>query len=282
MRTIPQAVLDEFKNATANIARVVKLTTTDGTVYGFTDTDIQVTIDGVVYKPSPGLTAARLSSTASTEVSAQNIQAGWVDVPEMDLKGGKMDNADIECAWVSWKNPAGGKFITFSGKIGEITWDESGFNVDIVDFMKALERNIGWTYTANCRHRLFGQPGPGTLGACRVDPATYTFTGTVSELVTPKWVFNVSGSAAGKADGYFSAGVITFTSGLNNGLSAIVKTHIGNQFTLFLPTAFVIPVGTTFTVQAGCDKTIDTCKSKFNNVVNHGGFPHINSNVQYR
>lgn len=282
MRTIPQAVLDQFKNPTANIARLVLLTTADGKEYGFTDTDVPITVDGVEYKPAPGLSAARLSSTATTEVSAQNLQSGWVDVPEEDLRGGRLDNADVVCSWVAWEEPDEGEFITFAGKLGEITWDESGFNVDIVDFMKSLELNIGHTYTATCRHRLYGQPEPGSLGACMVDPAAYTFTGTVATVETQKWVFTLSGDAAGKPDGYYSAGFVKFTSSLNTGLAAFIKTHIGNQITLFLPTAFVIPVGTTFTIQAGCDKTLETCKSKFNNVVNHGGFPHINPNVQYR
>lgn len=282
MRTIPPAVLAQFKNPTANIARLVKLTTQSGTVYGFTDTDLPITVNGVEYKPAPGLSAARLTSTASTEVSSQTFQAGWVDVPEEDLRGGRLDNADIVCSWVAWEHPDEDDFITFSGKLGEITWDESGFNVDIVDFMKALERNIGHTYKANCRHELYGRPGPGTLGACMVDPAGYTFEGSIASVVTPKWVFTIAGAAAGKADGYYSNGFIKFKSGLNTGLSVVVKSHVGNQITLFLPTAFVLPEGTTFTIQAGCDKTLGTCKAKFNNVVNHGGFPHINPNVQYR
>jgi uncharacterized phage protein (TIGR02218 family) len=33
--------------------------------------------------------------------------------------------------------------------------------------------------------------------------------------------------------------------------------------------------GDTFEVVAGCDRTFATCKSKFNNVRNFRGFPHI-------
>lgn len=283
MRTIPTALRAELESSSPRIARLIKLTEAkSGEVHAYTDHDIQLVVDGVTYKPAPGLNSVRYTSTADVEVSSQNMSAGWVDVPEEALRGGRLDNAAIEAAWVSWVEPEAGRLIVFTGKVGEVAWDESGFSVDIVSFMKELEKNVGWTYTSTCRHALFSQPRPGSLGGCMVDPAAYTFTGTVASVITPKWKFTVSGAAAGKEDNYFSAGQITFTSGYNNGLSAIVKKHDDDTFELFLPTAFVIPVGTTFSVQAGCDKTAATCKAKFNNILNHGGFPHINPNVQYR
>jgi uncharacterized phage protein (TIGR02218 family) len=37
----------------------------------------------------------------------------------------------------------------------------------------------------------------------------------------------------------------------------------------------LIAVGDAFSIRAGCDKRIETCGSKFANVVNFRGFPHI-------
>jgi uncharacterized phage protein (TIGR02218 family) len=34
-------------------------------------------------------------------------------------------------------------------------------------------------------------------------------------------------------------------------------------------------VGDGFTVTAGCDKSVKTCKAKFDNEVNFRGFPHV-------
>ena len=282
MRTIPIVIQAELDSGSPRIARLVKLICKDTTTFGFTDHEVQLTVGGQLYKPAPALFSVKYVATSSTEVSSQNMSAGWVDLPENDLRGGKIDNAKIIASWCSWANPGGGEFVVFSGNIGEITYDESGFNVDIVSFMKALERNIGHSYTSTCRHKLFSQPGPGTLGGCMLSPSAFTFAGAITEVNIPKWKFGFSGAALGKGDGYFSAGQITFTSGFNTGLSSIVKMHATERFELFLPAAFILPVGTTFTVQAGCDKTMTTCKAKFNNVLNHGGFPNINPNVQYR
>ena len=38
------------------------------------------------------------------------------------------------------------------------------------------------------------------------------------------------------------------------------------------------PFEGTFTVTAGCDKTYPTCRDRFANVVNFGGFPHMPGN----
>ena len=39
-----------------------------------------------------------------------------------------------------------------------------------------------------------------------------------------------------------------------------------------------IAVGDTFTVTAGCDKALSTCRDRFANVVNFGGFPRMPGN----
>lgn len=288
MRTLSPALQAELQGTAPRIARLLKITLVNGTVHAFTDSDMPLTIDGQLYEPAPGLTSVKYTATADTQVSSQTVGAGWtIDAPQSDLQSGVFDNANIEAAWACWAIPSAGRLVTFQGQLGELTYDESGFSADVVSFMKRLERNIGWTYTSNCRHDLFSQPGVGRIGACMVDPASYTFTGTVTSILTNKWRFTISG-ATGKGAGYFSAGQITFTSGLNTGLSAVVKEHSVDSstsvemFSLFLPTAFVIPTGTTFSVQAGCDKTLATCKAKFDNVINHGGFPNLVPNVQYR
>jgi uncharacterized phage protein (TIGR02218 family) len=39
-----------------------------------------------------------------------------------------------------------------------------------------------------------------------------------------------------------------------------------------------IEVGDTFDITAGCDKRLETCRDRFSNVVNFGGFPHMPGN----
>jgi uncharacterized phage protein (TIGR02218 family) len=260
----------------------MKLTTSLGVTYGWTDHDTSLVVDGVTYNPAPGLNAIKFTSTGDAQVSTQELGAAVVEVPDDDLRDGKFDDAQVEAAWCSWADPAAGRLVVFKGKVGQIGWSEDGFKVELMSHMKALERNLGNTYTASCRHELFGVATPGKVGFCGVNSAAFTFAGTVATIVSNKWKFTLSGTASSQAAEYFSNGVLTFTSGNNAGLSVVVKKNPVGTFELFLPTAFTIQVGDTFSVKAGCDKTLATCRDKFANVLNYGGFPHIQTDVTFR
>lgn len=283
MRTIPAPLLTELESGSPRIARLIKLTCEDGTIIAVTDHDKSLVVDGTTHVPAPGLETPKLISTGNAEVSTQNLRNAFaIEVPDSDLEAGKFDNATVEVAWCSWADPSAGKVVTFSGKIGDIKWSEEGFEVELVSYMRALERNLGQTYTASCRHELYGSGGPGFVGKCGVDPTTFTKTGTVTSIAVSKWRFSCSGAASTQADDYFAFGVLTWTTGNNAGLSCTVKKNTGAALDLVLPTAFAIQVGDTFSVKAGCDKTLETCRTKFNNVANFGGFPHINTDVTFR
>ena len=76
-------------------------------------------------------------------------------------------------------------------------------------------------------------------------------------------------------DGWFNGGLITFTSGLNIGVSREIKRQVGSIVELYdrLPE---VPVATdTISIQAGCAKTKAACRDKFNNTYNNRGFFNI-------
>jgi len=277
MRTISTALRNAIDSG--NIAKLVKITRKDTVVHGFTDHDKPLTIDGTLYEPAAGLQSVVYTTNANVEVSNQEVAASAIDLPDEDIKAGLYDDAEIEAAWGSWEDPSAGRLITFVGNVGSIIWTNEGFKADVVNFMKRMELNIGTQFTAGCRHELYGTAEVGKIGFCGVSATSFTFSGTVATQVIPKWKFT---AALGQPDGYFSNGVITFTSGINNGLSYVIKKQVGDTFELFLPALGQFPAGTTFTIKAGCDKSLETCKTKFNNVVNFGGFPHINNGVTMR
>jgi uncharacterized phage protein (TIGR02218 family) len=280
MRTISPQLKAEI--AAGTIARLLKIACQDGQVFAFTDHDRPLTVDGVTYDPSAGLQSVKYVATADVQVSNQEVGAAVVDVPEEDLLGGVFDGADVEASWASWRHPEHGRLVTFKGTIGEVSWDEGSFLADIVSFMRQLERNVGQVVTSSCRHELFGAGGPGLVGRCGLDPAAFTFAGTIAAVTLPKWKFTMAGAAAARPDGYLANGVLTWTSGRNAGLSVTVKTQVGAAVELFLPAAFTVDAGDAFTVVAGCDKTLATCRDRFANVANFGGFPHVNTDVGYR
>jgi uncharacterized phage protein (TIGR02218 family) len=115
---------------------------------------------------------------------------------------------------------------------------------------------------------------------CTLNAATYTqaFTaasGSTQLVLTPVTAFT-------QAAGYFMQGVVKCTAGANKGLSQSVQLHASGNLTLMA--AFLLPVaaGDTFTVIAGCDKTLTACKTRktaagtaVDNSINFGGMPFM-------
>lgn len=264
-------------------AVLVRIERDDGVIYGYTDHDLPLTVDAQLYVPSPGIKRTNLTATSDDRVSNQEFGSAWVDAPEDDLLAGLFDNATVETMLCSWDKPELGTFTVDKGNLGVIQWTADGFRGDVQSHMRQLTRNISFSYTASCRHKLFSQFNEFTIGACSLNSGSYTFAGAVSVVSTDKLVFQTSGVSQG--DNFCSNGTLVWSSGQNVGVKSSVKKHtVGGVVTieLFLPTPYSITAGDNFDITAGCDKSLATCKSKFNNVVNFGGFPHIQVEVAMR
>jgi uncharacterized phage protein (TIGR02218 family) len=281
MKTVSDLLKQEFVNGIRTT--IVKIITKSGTTYGYTDYDSPLIVEGQTYTPAPGLKRTTLTATTNDQVSNQELGSGWVDAPESDLIAGKFDNALVEVAFCSWQHPDYGRVIIQRGNIGVIQWSADGFRADILSHMRQLQRNINFITTANCRHQLFSQFNSSSIGACTLNASSYTYNGTVTTVSVPRLKFVVSGLS--QPAQYCQNGILTWTSGPNAGLKHEVKNHTvggSTEIELFLPTFITPAAGNTFSITAGCDKTQATCKTKFSNGVNFGGFPHIQTEVQYR
>jgi uncharacterized phage protein (TIGR02218 family) len=152
--------------------------------------------------------------------------------------------------------------------------DGAVFTAELQGLSQRLAEDTGRLYTATCSADLGD-------GRCGVDltSATWRGSGTVT-VMTATSAFNASG-LDDFADGWFTAGKLTFTSGANAGLAVEVKLHrVAAAVTLELWQAMPQPIaaGDSFIVTAGCDKRFATCHDRFNNIVNFRGFPHIPGN----
>ena len=87
--------------------------------------------------------------------------------------------------------------------------------------------------------------------------------------------FRASGLGA-YAEQWFSRGRVVWV----DGAQSEVATHRneGDVAVFELLDAAPLADGATFSVYAGCDKRIETCRAKFANVVNFRGFPHMPGN----
>lgn len=77
-------------------------------------------------------------------------------------------------------------------------------------------------------------------------------------------------------DDWFAEGLLTFTSGTNNGITGKIKrSYQDGYLDMSLPMLGAVMVGDTYSIVAGCQKRLTDCATKFSNVLNFQGEPHL-------
>ena len=248
-----------------------KLTRTDGRIFGFTDHTRSLTFDGVGYLPSTGYVPTSVETTSKLNVDNLEVNAilDSAGITDADILAGVWDMALVEIFQLNYMDLTMGKMMLRKGWVGNIKPGKNTFVAEIRGMMQPLQQSIGRVTRAAC-DAVLGDT------RCKVNMAAFTFPGVVTSTNNTERQFTDSGIVA--SDGYFNEGILEWTSGLNDGYFMEVKYQLGGAVELQQPMPFVIQSGDTYVLKAGCDHLIGTCFTKFNNVVNFRGFPHIPGN----
>lgn len=284
MKTIAALLDAHYALEVTTIATCWKATLKDGTILGFTSHVDDLSISGVTYEAASGYTPTNVETSGDLAVDNLEVQ-GLLDSPsitEDDLLAGKWDHAEIEIFEVNYENTAQGTNNLRRGWLGEVSVGRSSFKAELRGLSQRLQQVILEVTSPSCR---------ATLGdtRCGVNLTDYTTTGAVTS-VTSNRVFETDvhdntvrltpSTTGNPPSGYFDSGVLTWTSGLNDGLSMEVKSFIvgspsSGGVTLQLPMPYTVQVGDQFSIVTGCGKRlIEDCKTKFGNVPNFRGEPY--------
>ncbi|MGF1500822.1 MAG: DUF2163 domain-containing protein [Paracoccaceae bacterium] len=273
MRTLPPPLAAAIASGTTTLARAWTVTRTDGQRLGFTDHDRPLAFDGVTHEALSGANASTVEQATGLSVDSHTLEGALISaaISDEDLERGLYDGAAIRFWLVDWRDPET-RFLLAEGRIGEVRRGEHAFEAEVVGLSEALNQPHGRAFLCQCDRRL----GDDVCGVDLSDPA-YRGSGAVSALIAPEHLI-VTG-LSGIASGWFARGLLTWQSGENQGQTAHVKAHrsIGQETRLELwhrPSRPVAP-GDAFTLVAGCDKTAETCRAKFSNILNFRGFPHM-------
>jgi uncharacterized phage protein (TIGR02218 family) len=277
MRSIPTALQAKLDTGVTTLAQAWKLTRRDGVIAGFTDHDRDLVIDGVTYRAGTGLAASEATSRFDLSVDGGEIAGALDDVTltDSDLAAGRYDAAQVETWLVDWSDPAL-KVLTARGTLGEVKRQGPAFIAELRGLADLLSQESGRLYTAKCNADLGD-------GKCRVNLANPAWRGSGSVTVLAGASMFAAAGLDAFADGLFSAGRLSWTSGGNAGLAVEIKQHRVTssgevRLSLWQTPPEPIRDGDAFTVTAGCDKTLATCRDRFGNADNFRGFPHIPGN----
>lgn len=258
------------------LANCWRISRNDGVVLGFTDHDVALDFDGTEFEPAGGFdggeTATKLGQQVDTSEVLGIVHADAVS--EEDILLGRYDDASVETWRVNWRN-VDERHLMRRDTVGEITRIDGVFRLELRSAQHALNVPKGKIYQALCGTEL------GTA-QCSIDleDAAYTTTATISAVTARHGV--TIGLLSGFESGWFDYGYALWTSGKRLGkrdrLTAQVNATLETALTFAEVVEDWIVPGDTLTLYAGCDRRFETCRTKFDNVVNFRGHPHIPGN----
>ncbi|MCP5074609.1 MAG: DUF2163 domain-containing protein [Rhodobacteraceae bacterium] len=273
MRVVDSNLQAHLNGGATTVCRAWIVRRQDSVEYGFTDHDLDLTVDGVVCEAASGMDANTLES--STGLSVDNSQAigalSSVGVVDADIEAGKFDSAEVWHYLVNWQDPSQ-CILQFRGTLGEIKRGAGMFEAELRGLSEALNKPVGRVYLRQCDRNL----GDAKCGFDLFAPGFFAEDSVVQ--FSGRRVVEME-NLSGFEDGWFLDGKVTWLTGQNAGAEGLVRadeTRSGTRaIELWEETRLPITVGDTLRLHAGCDKQVETCKAKFANLTNFRGFPHM-------
>jgi uncharacterized phage protein (TIGR02218 family) len=247
----------------------------DATTWTWTSGDTALDYGGETYTP---IAIKRSNLEQGTEINRANIK---LLLPRTNPVAARYlaTVPDFPASVTIFRDEGSGVATYWKGRIAGASGSNSEVTLDCESAFTSLRRTgLRARYQIDCRHALYSRGCNLNLDDWGTVAVLEAMTGTV--LTIPE--------AASEPDGWYLGGIVK----ADNGVMRWVTEHVGDQVTIFLPFDGVEGAlansgygnnygnyygGYGVTMYPGCDRTTETCDSKFSNLLNHGGFPWIPS-----
>ena len=288
-KTIPAALKTHMQQTVTTLATCWRLVRVDGQEYFFTDHDVDLVVDGDTYGAALGTMPKSMQQSGSLAVDNLEVVTflNSAKVTEADLMAGLFDYATIDIFLVNWASIDDGKLYLAQGwTIGEIEIRDHDFTAEIRGKAQHLQQDICELYSITCRADL----GDAQCGV-DLDSNFPAYSGSVTYVSEDRRVFIDDNlvltptSSADELDPIYEFGLLTWTSpssgesysGANAGYQMEVKAYDPEtgEVELFQAMPNAIEVGDEFTLTYGCDKSADTCKVRYDNIINMRAEPFL-------
>jgi len=273
--SIGSELLSHLASGVTTLCHAWALERADGYVLGFTDHDRDLAFDGMTFRADSGLTALALQQGTGLSVDNTEALGALSDkaISEADIEAGKYDNAAVRCWLVNWAD-VNQRSIEFQGYVGEIRRNGGAFEAEMLGLSDCLNRPVGRVYQSPCSAVLGDQ-------ACGRDVSGEGYQCEVIVEEVNEHVFRFEALPAFDAQ-WFKQGVLEVLDGRAFGQRGSIKKDDnvgdGREITLWSQLRIPVQPGDRVRLTAGCDKRMETCKNKFNNLLNYQGFPDIPGN----
>ena len=272
MKNLNSAFLDALTAETRTVIRCAKIERRDGEVFGLTELDQDLVIDGVTYKSLHGLSPTAIASDLSFQSNNVELTGLISDngISLTDVRLGFFDYAKIQVFLTNWSDlPTtlsgnSPKFLLLPVRVmGKVSYSDGQFTAEVMGLSRFLDAKIPRATSPNCRYKFGVNQG---YSKCAVNVDSFATNLTVTDGRTELSFF----TSWGGDNDRFTGGNLIWLSGPNQGLTVGIIKQLGNTFFLAEPLPVTPDQGHNFRARPNCQKTLNACRS-FNNQVNFGG-----------
>lgn len=249
-----------------------------GTHIYLTSYDSDIVFEGNTYQSLQVLSRGVARWVAGLESNSMETTIGVGDSSYTILgtqiqaaaQNGVFDNAmmRVSRAFLSDASTLVGAVPIFEGFVANVIIFPTRVVLDVRSEIERLNiqlpKNV---YSPKCQHCLYDS-------GCQVSKTTFKETGQIVDVTPSTSVFKTDLT---QANGYFTLGVIEFTSGPNSGAKRAIKSYLQTNGRVFPAVALPnTPTnGDTFNIYPGCTHTYSDCVNKFSNGTRFKGFPYV-------
>ncbi len=250
---------------TATFWRVLRR---DGVSLGFTTHDEDLWFDGLSHRAAPGMVPSAIRRSAGFEADSAEVEGALShdSIGAFDLAIGRFDGARVLIGVVDWESLE--RHVIYRGSIGTVSEEAGTFSADLVSRKAELQRDPVPRTSPSCRAAFCG-PGC-TLAAVRFTHAgvlgSFDLASNGAAVTTDTALSNLNGGTLRWLDGPY-AGQTSGIAGVQSG-----------KLLLAIPLDSAPPVGTRVSLREGCDRTLETCATRFANAINFQGEPFLPGN----
>lgn len=273
MLKAPEGFKALLKSGASTICRCWLVTRKDGVKMGFTDHDRPLTFDNIIFDAESGVTASAFETSLGAKPSTMSISGAIKEnsINEKDIIRGFYSGADVTMWFVDWSN-TNNRILMTRGTISEIRRDKHSFEAEIVGCADLLNRSFGRSYLRTCDCDV----GDKRCGIVLQNPIYETVATVVDVLDQESVIF---ADLEEFSNNWFDFGKFRWLTGENKNVTGRIRlTEKSDNDTVIHFTEMqplLISVGDRISLTVGCDKNANTCKDKFNNLLNFRGFPHM-------
>ncbi|MBP0714808.1 DUF2163 domain-containing protein [Burkholderia sola] len=180
MRSISTAMATWLASDVLTWATCVQITRSDGSVWGFTDHDVDIVYGGLTYSAFNGFSGSAIEygaslSTSNLEIDGLLFSAGGAFALS-DIEGGVWSNAAVLIFGVNYADLTMGQINLVNGNLGNFTLLNGSWKVELRGVSQTFQQAKGDQFSPMCRARLGD-------AKCTINLAPLTASGSVTSVV---------------------------------------------------------------------------------------------------